>query len=80
LRKEHSNETDKFIPEKLIHLTVHDAVIHAFEDSRKNLNGYSVNGGFFINKNGIYPLINRNATRGLNSRASYPINNLTFYF
>jgi hypothetical protein len=44
LRKEHSNETDIFIPEKLIHLTVHDAVIHAFEDSRKNLNGSSVNG------------------------------------
>ena len=81
LRKEHSNEVDDFIPTKLIHLTVHDATMHAFEDSKKNFknfNSYSVNGGFFINKNGVYPLINR--THGLSSRASYPINNLTRYY
>ena len=35
LRKEYVKTIDKYMPQKLLHLTVHDAVLGAIEDSLK---------------------------------------------
>ena len=35
MRKEYVKTIDKYMPQKLLHLTVHDAVLRAIEDSLK---------------------------------------------
>jgi hypothetical protein len=35
MRKEFYKTIDKFMPKKLLHMTIHDAVLHALEQSKK---------------------------------------------
>jgi hypothetical protein len=56
LRKEYKKTIDKFMPKKLLHLTVHDAAVHAMENSNSviknpNYNQNNMNGRNFLNNN-----------------------------
>ena len=88
LRKEYTEAKENFLPTKLLHLTIHDAVLHAFEDSKQkqstnvsNFINYSTNvrGGYLMNNRNMYPMINSNAF-GIKTRRVHRVNNLTRYY